>query len=197
MRKYLQNIHALLGLFCIPYLLIFGVSSLNFNHHIFLLERKDNNPVIWEKEVITENLPDDSKLAEVINDSLGIMGWFIPWNVKRDTLNFKYDVAQLAKKYRIEYFFINHRVRVSIYPNSFSNILKGLHGLGENIPNAPWWINLWKYYQDLSVYALLFWVISGIWLWSMKRKDRKWGILILGFMTLFSICLIFYVWLAG
>src|SRR5438876_3358188 len=83
MRKWLLNLHLYGGLLCAPYLLIFGFSSLHFNHHFSFVEPKPNS-VTWHAPLAIEPLSDNDKMAMSIRDSMGLMGWTIPWKMKRD-----------------------------------------------------------------------------------------------------------------
>jgi hypothetical protein len=77
------------------------------------------------------------------------------------------------------------------------SMIKGMHGLGNNIPGAPWWINLWQYYQDLTVYALLFWALSGLIMWWLSKGRSITSLIVLMSGVVFSIGLMIYLWLAG
>jgi hypothetical protein len=197
MRKLLIQIHAYLGLFCLPYLLIFGLSSLDFNHEFDLLQAKIGAMKQMEHKVSLVDSLDKRAMAQAINDSLDIMGWYIPWTSHKDSVQFTYTTSHFGKEYHMDVSLPDERVRISTSKGTISHLLKGLHGLGEEIPNAPWWINSWQYYQDLSVYALLFWVITGIILWSQKNQDRNWGIFVLLTLLAFSLSLMLYIWAVG
>ena len=46
MRKWMLNIHLYGGLLCAPYLIIFGFSSLQFNHHFNFVSHAEE-PSKW------------------------------------------------------------------------------------------------------------------------------------------------------
>lgn len=197
MRNLLIKIHAYLGLFCVPYLLVFGISSLNFNHTIPGMGAGQGSVISWEKSASFPDSLSDATLAGVVNDSLGIMGWYIPWDSRRDSASFNYRTVHFGKQYDITLSFPEETVLVSATTESIGNIIKGLHFLGESIPRAPWWVNIWQFYQDLTVYGLLFWIISGLYFWAGKSYDRKWGLPVLFGSMILSLLFMFYLWLVG
>ena len=36
--------------------------------------------------------------------------------------------------------------------------------------------NTWAFFVDLAILAMIFWAVSGIWMWAELRATRKWGI---------------------
>jgi hypothetical protein len=191
------KIHSYLGLLCMPYLLIFGLSSLTFNHHFEAFEVEGRE---GDNELLKIDIPaidDNLTLANAINDSCSVFGWYLPWSARRDSLQFFYETVKTGRKYNTKVDFESGEIKINSRRNSISHLLKGLHGLGEEIPNAPLCVNVWQYYQDLSVYSLMFWLLSGIWLWIQKRIDRRWGSIILLTFFMVSIFLMLFIWLVG
>lgn len=197
MRNFLIKIHAYLGLFCVPYLLVFGISSLNFNHTIPGMGDDPGSVISWEKSASFPDSLDNETLAGVINDSLGIMGWYIPWDALRDSTSFNYQTVHFGKHYDINLDVPEQNIRVTARAESIGNVIKGLHFLGESVPRAPWWVNIWQFYQDLTVYGLLFWIISGLYFWAGKSSDRRWGVPVLFGSMILSVLFMLYLWLVG
>ena len=191
----LLHIHAYLGLLCAPYLLIFSLSSLDFNHH-FISEKPLGSPHTWETELSIPPHDDLEAVSQAVMDSLGIFGWFLPWDSYRDSSQIYLEVSQPGKKYAIT-LHENGTTKVEAFPESGANVMKLLHFLGESIPHAPWWVNTWQHYQSLTVYALLFWVLSGIILWMRKKKTPKLESVFLWGGALISILFIVWLWRIG
>jgi hypothetical protein len=83
MRKWLLNIHLYGGLICAPYLIIFGFSSLHFNHHFGFAEAELKS-IEWQAPLNTQPDKDDNAMAEAVRNDLGLMGWTLPWKMKRE-----------------------------------------------------------------------------------------------------------------
>jgi len=196
MRQLVLTIHAYLGLLCLPYLLIFGISSLDFNHHFMEKEKRTfiNSRTI---EFQTPPILEGEELGSVLSDSLHIFGWFVPWASWSDNEKHHIRIAHFGKEYEIEKFRNSNAITMKEYALPPGKILFGLHALGEKIPNAPVWINVWKYYQDLTVYASLFWAIAGIYLWATRRKRSSIPFWVLISISLLSLTLMMYLWLVG
>ncbi len=196
-KKGLLQFHVYLGLFCTPYLLIFALSSLSFNHVSF---REEFTPIkndTFQLHLNKASFENTQALGEAIADSLDLMGWFIPWESHIDSLGFLVNHRHLGRDYRLEGSWSAPEIIMTTNSTRFISRVKGLHGLHESISRAPWWINAWGYYQDLTVYSMLFWVLSGIWLWwiSKTRSGQSTAWLLGG--AGFSIILMIYLWLVG
>lgn len=104
MRAILLKLHLYAGLLCSSYLILFGISSLNFNHHF-------GRPAALkvERQRGLNALPaiiDDHRLAEALRDTLGLVGWTLPWETRRsetaDSLYFYFAVNRPGKEYRVQ-----------------------------------------------------------------------------------------------
>ena len=189
----IQQLHIYLGLFCLPYLLIFSLSSLNFNHHFLSDQPLPASPSTTHRLSLDLN-QDLEQIANQVKDELDLFGWFLPGDSSKDTMSIYLEITQPGKKYEIM-IEQDGQTTVSTQPQSTAHLFKLLHFLGEDIPDAPWWINSWKQYQNLTVYAMLFWVVSGIYMWLTKRKRpviESWALW--GFSIL-SILYILVIWL--
>src|SRR4051794_19631564 len=91
MRKVILNIHMYGGLLCFSYLIIFGISSLNFNHP-FAFTRAKFEPTVWEKPVelhdlprVTPEMPNEQRVKakadanNIVRRALGLFGYQRPW----------------------------------------------------------------------------------------------------------------------
>ena len=196
MRKLILIIHAYLGLLCVPYLLIFGVSSLNVNHNFFEKNKSIlRNSWIQQIEVPEELRTED--LGNALADSLDLFGWYIPWESYSNNSKHHIKISHFGKEYVFEKFRDDNQVRIQEYSRGTGDILFGLHALGGGVPKAPFWINIWKYYQDLTVYASLFWAITGVYMWAGKRERSTTSLWVLLVFSSLSLILMGYLWLVG
>ena len=194
MKKILLQLHLYFGLACAVYLLAFGTSSLNFNHHFSWME-SDGWEEHWEREIAIPEMEDNQKLAEAIRDSLELMGWAPWWHLQRTEAQFNFRVTHFGKE-----FFIttqNNLVKVREVTKGFWSVFNSLHFLGESIPRANGLLNSFQYYQDFVVFFIIFSIISGIYLWSRRKSERKIGWILIGGVSGFSTLLMLYVWLIG
>jgi len=194
MRNNLIRLHLYAGLFCFPYFIIFGVSSLNFNHHFQFMQSKEDK-VTWQKQITIPSYKNDDQFSNDVRDSLGLMGWTLPWEVKKDSASFQFVVSHFAKDYMVKIHDKENIVDVYEKGKGFWNVFNGLHSFGGDLPNAPALINSWKYYQDITVVVLLFSAISGIYIFLRRKSERKAGLIILFCCIGLSMLIMLSVWL--
>ena len=84
----LIKLHLHTGLFIAFYVLAFGFSSIVMNHKLEF--DKTEVTRIWETKVSAEPEVPDLELAESIKEELDLMGWVLPWEFKRDSLEFHF-----------------------------------------------------------------------------------------------------------
>lgn len=197
LRTWLLQIHLYIGLFCAPYLLILGITSLEFNHPWAWMDGKDGTP---QQENLSMELPsveDPKTLGLAMQDSLGLMGWYVPWDSHLDSTSYQVVIVHAGKRYTFTGERNSSTVQMTTVARPFGSILHLLHGLGENVPGAPFWVNAWQYYQDLTVYAIVFWTLSGLILWFQRKKGRLVSAFYLLLATVFSLSSMLYLWLLG
>jgi hypothetical protein len=197
LKNYLLQFHIYLGLFCTPYLLIFAISSLSFNH---VSLQEGFTPVASEKvtlDVSPGDFENPRAMGEALRDSLHLMGWFIPWESSVDSSGFLVNIRNLGRDFRISGSWSSSEAEMTTNSTRTISRLKGLHGLHETIPGAPWWINAWGFYQDITVYSLLFWAASGIYLWWISKSRSSTSAIWLAGSVVVSVILMLYLWLAG
>ena len=194
MRRLLLRLHAYLGLFCAPYLLIMGVSCFLFNHQGPGVRALGPPQVYTVAHQVPDSLTGGAR-AQALLDSLNLMGWYLPWDTQSDSLRFRTVVAQPGQ----EYVLVDSlgQVQVTARRRSLWRVMEGLHSLGEAVPRAPWPIWAWPWYLELAVYALLFWVVTGLYLWWGQRRDRRRDGWLLALALSVSLFIMLYLWLAG
>jgi len=196
-RKLLVQIHFYSGLFFLPYLIIFGLSTLHINHHFALFEENKEWTNESSQTIHFEYTEDNQLLAENIRDSLQLIGWCPWWTQSRKGNEYQFSIESPGSKYRISAMLTSGTVDVKKRGKGFWNIMHSLHFLSEDVPNASAIVNSWQYYQDLTVIYLLFAVFSGIYLFfDVKPVNTTVATALIGGF-LISIILMLYIWLVG
>lgn len=83
-RSWWMRIHLYGGLVCFWYLLIFGITSLAFNHPGLLPERT-GLAVEWDQAMEVPDVADPLKRGEAVQQRLDLIGWVLPWNLEPGT----------------------------------------------------------------------------------------------------------------
>ncbi|MDH3380447.1 MAG: hypothetical protein OEQ39_26320, partial [Gammaproteobacteria bacterium] len=97
----IQKLHMYGGLMCSAYLIIFGVSSLNFQHEF---GKSGTESVTWEQTVDVAAHPEDAKLAERVRAALEITGSMVWWeDMYRDPRGLHFKVLRPGRTYWVTY----------------------------------------------------------------------------------------------
>jgi len=153
MRKNLIRLHLYAGLLCFPYFIIFGISSLNFNHH-FKFTNPGENISIWQKQINIPPFKDNEQFSADVRDSLGLMGW--AYNVKKDSTGFRFIVSHPGKNYAIKITNNEKPIRVEETRKGVWSVFISLHGFGGEMPGAPELINAWVLFEYHSCCNAVF-----------------------------------------
>ena len=151
----------------------------------------------WATRVQIPQLESDQELAEAIRDSLELMGWAPWWKQNRQPEKYEFGVQHFGKEYEITTHTGSDKVEVIEKTKGLLATFNSLHFLAESIPNAPWYVNSWQYYQDFTIYFILFSILSGVYLWFVSKQSRLIGLTILVSLMGFSGILMFYLWVQG
>ena len=195
MRNWMHRIHLYGGLLCFPYLIIFGFSSLNFNHS-FAFTRPEPVETSWEAAVRVSELDDDIKQAEALRDSLGLMGWPLPWETGRDSLGvLHFGLSRPGKHYAVTYYPKRGFVRVHEQRFGFWRVFNNLHAM-EKIPGSRF-SAVWPWFTEFCTVWVVFAGISGIALWGQGKREKLSGMAVLAVVSGLSLIFMLFVWLRG
>ena len=193
MRKWVLRIHLYFGLLCCPYLIVFGISSLNFNHP-FEFTRPAENRVTWERNVqLPPVTADNEAVSEAVRDALGLIGWTIPWETHRDadSGNLHFGLARPGKHYTIHVLRESGGVRVDERREGYWTVLRHIHG-NKGVPRSRL-MSVWGGYTELCTQFVLFAAVSGVYLFAARKRERLLGFGVLGVATVLSLLFMVYV----
>ena len=189
MKKIVLDIHIYLSLLCAGYMIIYGVSGIAFNHDI---HPSESDGVEWEAVVEVPAADEDQVLAEAVRDRLDLVGWVPFWRLSHPKPDeFVFFVNRPAREYRVHLYQSTGVVQVSESDRGVLGAVIGLHGL-QGMPNSNWG-HTWAVYTEISIWALVFSVISGIWFWWLRPAYRRSGWWVLGLGSGGSILLMLYI----
>lgn len=156
MKKLLLDIHLYLGLVCAAYMVIYGISTMAFNHSW------QSEFVKVSRETVVE-LPaglQGEALGQALRDSLGLVGWTPPWRIRKTNEGFRLFVGRPGREYDIHLNTKTGHVRVDETDKGLLSIVRALHGL-RSIPGSTW-SHTWSVYSEISIWALVFSGLSGV-----------------------------------
>ncbi len=178
-RKLLLDLHIYSGLVCAGYLVIYGLSSLAFNHSGPFFQAAEEI-VEWERQLTLPATHEPQARAAEIREALGLIGYAPPWLIRADAQDFEFQIRRPGKAYRVNVSESDGRVRVQETRRGIWSVLIGLHGMHE-LPGSAW-SRAWRVYTDFSIWAIAFSVLSGALVWWPLRSGQSvgWLALILG-----------------
>jgi hypothetical protein len=191
--KILRRVHMYLALFLTPWVLMYGLSTMAFNHHHALREWYGGAPpFVLEKEVDYERAFPDSlgaqQIAQQILRDLDLDGRFrVRGNAARRLTILRQDPVSPT---RVVFLPQERRVTVEVQETRTPNLLARLH-VRRGYQSEYAVDDTWAVSVDLVIGAMLFWVLSGLWLWWELKVTRRWGaVAILGGLGLFGLFLV-------
>ena len=174
-----RRTHLYLGIVLAPWFLMYGASTVVFNHGDFF-HRLHNNPepgwaLQYERDY---SLPPIQKGAhawnmggKVLND-LGLPRPYRAW-VDGDGVLQMFRIKFLGNT-RARYYPDRHRLRVEKMEFRWDRFLTGMHVRG----GWEWpgfWDKFWSFTVDMVVLATLIWIFSGLYIWWTLKRFRFWG----------------------
>lgn len=197
LRKWILKIHLYGGLLCFWYLVIFAVSSLQFQHHFEFMNQKLSDEEILEKKLSVTGNENVSDFAISVQDELKIAGWHLPWETYRDKSGIFHTQIQNPKaQYLITYEPLSSTVKIIKKEKGFWTLINSLHGFSGKMPNAPL-LFFWKIFTYICLIVVTFSIFSGIWLWATGSTDKLIGLLTVCGIIVLSLSLMIYVYLNG
>jgi hypothetical protein len=194
MRRWILNIHLYGGLITCWYLLIYGVSSLAFNHP-WIVPPLPSGTTTWSRPVQPPPLADDVALAQAVRDELGLFGWPLPWAMKRGSDGaLTFDMQRPGKQYRIRV--DGAAAHVEERSTGLRSVIRGLHGMSGGVPGSRW-MAPWTAYTEITTWIVVFSAASGVWLWWSRLRNRRAGMMLLALSASLSLGLMVYVFRAG
>jgi hypothetical protein len=191
MRNWVLRIHLYLGLLCSSYLILFGISSLNFNHP-FAFTKPTTTTVTWERTVTLPPVADNAAESEAVRDALGLIGWPLPWETRRDpTGDLHFGLARPGKHYTLHVLRSSGVVRVTEQRKGYWTVFRELHG-NTGVPRSGL-MTAWGWFTELCTLFVLFAALSGVYLFATRRKDRRAAWAVLAGATSLSLGFMLYV----
>lgn len=180
LSKIIRRTHMYLALFLTPWLIIYALSGLVLNHGSLFSGGHGHDAApkfekVEEREYRAAFSPDaDARMigAQVLQD-LGMPGaFFVQGKTSQPKLVINRSGAFAT--HRVTYFRNENRLlveRQQYRTPMFLNRAHFRHGYETGFMPST----LWAVIVDLVVVALVFWVLSGLWMWWEIKPSRVWG----------------------
>lgn len=189
----LRRTHMYLALFLTPWMLMYALSTMAMNHHQLLIELYGGRPPFEAERELDYDQPFAAGLsrqdaARQILDAADLDGRH---RAQGDAAK-RLTVLRLdpVSPRRLVYSADDQRVVIEKQEYRTPNLLARLHtrhGYGTDYAAD----DTWAFTVDLAIVAMLFWVLSGFWLWWEMKATRRLGtVAMLGGLGLFALFLV-------
>jgi hypothetical protein len=167
MRRWLLDLHLYLGLLCLPYVVVFGISSILMNHRIDFETKRE-----WQAQVAPLGTRMKDFEAAGVWDALDRRGRILWYTVTvGDAAEIGFQAVWPGRSYQVT---AERGGRVSVVERNFGFLgtVKALHGLSDR--NNSRWVLGWTLYTELTVMALVVSIGSGatLALWRADGRSR-------------------------
>jgi hypothetical protein len=200
LRKIILNIHIYGGLICFSYLILLGISTLNFNHP-FQFTAGPGSVKTWTQPMALSQLartdgrsgPEALRIRgrnnQMILHALGSFAIVSPndgnWT---DPDTYHAHFYRLGKEYQIDVHPSSGSATITQTRMNFWALVRDLHGAHDTYPDSPL-ASTWAWYTDLSTFVVIGAGISGVYLWTRRRRERRIGLILLGAAAAISLFL--------
>jgi hypothetical protein len=164
MRHWILKLHLYSSLLCSSYLVIFGFTSLNFNHRFDFMAQQDDVVSRQEQSMNFDTSLKNVPLAESIRDQFGLFGFAPAWRMKRqDNGDLDFWLNRPVKQYHIIAQADIQRVSIETHYRNPWSAVQALHAM-RRLPGSTF-ASVWGVYLEVSTIVVLFAALSGLYLW--------------------------------
>lgn len=174
---FVRRAHLYTGLFLLPWVIMFGVSTIPINHQspepaewTRLAEHRFDAPV----PASSENL---RPLGRDMMNAAGIEGGYYVYRVNPRQVQAGH--PRFLAPLRINYFSEERRLVVEQRRFSLRPFLSAMHTRG-GYDMGGFWDSIWAVFVDAVCIGLILWIASGIYMWWGLPSTRGWGWIALG-----------------
>ncbi len=177
--RFNRRTHLYLGLFLIPWLTMYGVSSFLLSHPKWFESGKEPGwQLLFEREYsrpLSANSEVREDAARILEDC-GLPGAF--WTNQSKPGQLEIMRFRFRDHTRLTYFINEHRLRAEHQNQGWQQVITGLHFRGGFI-QCYFWNWVWAGLVDLVCVGILIWIASGLYMWWRLARTRFWGALAL------------------
>jgi hypothetical protein len=162
-KKLILNLHIYGGLLCFSYLIIFGISSLSFNHPLDFM-KATSAPVQWERKIdlpdlprLTSEMTGPQRIAtkaaanHAVRRALGLFGNQRPWQQsfwgEDDPNHYHASLVRPGRQYEVDVYLDRGVAKVTETRLSTWAVIRALHGFHGTMPDSPL-VTAWGWYTD-------------------------------------------------
>ena len=175
-----RRTHLYLGLFVMPWLLMYGLSSFMICHQdLFRSDQPANWQPVFEREY-KRQIPDQANLREVAQAILkdcNLEGAF--WVQRPKPEKIEINRFRFRDEIRLIYSINEQRLRAERQHHRWDRVVVRMHFRG-GFQQPTFFDALWAVFVDVACLGILIWIGSGLVMWWRLSRLRFWGAIALG-----------------
>ena len=177
-----RRLHLYLGLSLLPWLFMYGISSIPFAHNQYF-ERRDaaKGIPLWSlrsTHSVDAAIPEDPgqlrrfgasllQQADITADTFGAY--------RQSPTQVNVYVYSFWNSTQLKYFADQKRLTVEDRRFRWDHFLTGMHARG-GFEQDSWVVRSWSVIVDLVCLAIVIWIASGLYMWWALPGSRRWGV---------------------
>ena len=179
-----RRAHLYLGLFLMPWLLMYGVSSFIVIHGSWFPTNKPTREPLFERAYsrpvntqAANNSPELRAAAQEILKDCDLEGAFWVDKPKPDTVHI--DRFSFRDSISLTYSVNDQRLKAERQPMRWSQVPLRMHFRG-GYGQPGFWQKFWGVLVDMACIGIIVWVASGLIMWWRLPRLRTWGAVAVG-----------------
>jgi hypothetical protein len=174
-----RRTHLYLGLFLLPWLFMYGLSSFLIIHRSWFESQEPAWDLVFEREYhhpITAQEDPRAAAQEILKDQ-NLEGAFWAQRPKPDELQIHRFSFWGAT--RLTYLAKDHKLRAERQRSTGNQAIIRMHFRGGYL-QPYFWDKVWGLFVDMACVGILVWICSGLIMWWRLPRLRVWGAVALG-----------------
>ena len=178
--KVVRRTHMYLALFLFPWVLMYALSTLAMNHRALFISAygEEPAPFVEERRLVYDGVfPENAELRTISRQILMAVGLDGAHGVSRRKDGIiAINRNDLISPRRLTYSPADRSLiieRMQPRPNAFLERFHRRRGYATGYALD----NLWAVAVDLFIVGMVFWVLSGLWMWWEMKVTRRFGLM--------------------
>lgn len=179
-----RRAHLYLGLFLMPWLLMYGVSSFIVIHNSWVPKDRPAREILFEKSYSrpvnmqgANNSPALRAAALEILKDCEMEGAF--WVNKPNSETLKIDRFSFRDSISVTYSTKDQKLKAERQPVAWAQVPMRMHFRG-GYHQPGFWDKFWGVLVDVACVGIIIWVASGLIMWWRLPRVRAWGAIAVG-----------------
>jgi len=172
-QHFVRRAHLYMGLFLLPWVVMFGVSSIPLNHNTAPAPPRWIHVADRAFDVgLPANGADLRPLGRKMMDAAGVRGGYFVNRVNPQQVNVNH--PSFLQPIRISYYTDRKQIIIERRELGLGSFIAGLHTRG-GYDLDGFSDSIWAAFVDVVSVALILWIASGLYMWWHLPVTRRWG----------------------